>query len=361
MQPLTSIVVSDVTSYKAVVLIRFIRQNYPSVRVIATDHRPTARRFHTRFAHEIRILSVGPEAGTAYAGALAAIVKETGARHLIPVNSREIRVLMENRELFGDSLAYVGDADLYRTLDDKASFAELLSGEGLPMPTDHETLKAPLPLVVKPERGSSSKGVIYIRTEKERAAAIARLGEEAQGHVIQEYIDGEGIGYSGFFVNGQPLKAYAHRRVAEYPVTGGSSVVRERYPYEDAEQLKSLIQRLLAIAPWSGFAMFELKRRGPGDFVFIECNPRIWGSVHQGLADGVNYLAPLLGPTADKTTARPLRTAISPLDLLAFLGYLKSGNFRVIRDVISGLLRIRLDINPLTDPGAYLALFMRGE
>jgi hypothetical protein len=148
--------------------------------------------------------------------------------------------------------------------------------------------------------------------------------------------------------------------VAEWPVSGGSSVVRETYPYEDAAELRALVARVLAAVPWSGFAMFELKRRSPGGFMFIECNPRIWGSIHQGLASGVNYFESLLGPATGLVGNPRVRTELVPLSWLSLAGYLRGGRFDVVRDVASGWSRTALDINPLSDPLGFAALLARG-
>jgi predicted ATP-grasp superfamily ATP-dependent carboligase len=358
----TTVLITDITSYKAAVIARHLRQWHPDVKVLATDHRRFARVIHTRHAPNVIALPCAPEAGEAYAAALGRVIAQTGVDLVIPVNSKEIRVLAHHRRHLGDTLDYMGSNTLYQRLDDKSEFAKLVHEAGLPQPLNYETLDAPLPLVVKPSRGSSSMGVTYLFSEEQRGALKAKLGSAPKGHVIQEFIEGEGIGYSGYFESGKPLVAYAHRRIAEYPATGGSSVLRERYPYDDANQLEAVMRKMLKAAPWSGFAMFELKRRGPGDFIFIECNPRIWGSIHQGLADGANYFAPLLG-AASRTHAAPsgqIRTALLPLNLLAAAGYVRMQKYKPLREMTASFASQRLDINPFSDPLGFAALLMRG-
>jgi predicted ATP-grasp superfamily ATP-dependent carboligase len=357
-----TVLVTDVSSYKAVVAIRHLRRRYSDLRVLATDHRPFVRRVHTRHAPEVHIIKVSPETGEPYATELAHLIREHAVDLLIPVNSKEIRVLVKHRALFGDALSYMGPSELYDELDDKAAFSRLIDRAGLPQPRAYQSLDAPLPLVVKPSRGSSAKGVEYLTTEEERAAFKPVLAASPADFVIQEYVTGEGIGYSGYFENGRPLVTYAHRRVAEYPASGGSSAVRERYPYADLPALEALINRLLEAAPWSGFAMFELKRRAAGDFVFIECNPRIWGSLHQGLADGSDYFAPLLADERPAGIRLPiaLKTSLLPINVLSALGYAKRGGFGKLAEIFLPIRGHRLDINPLTDPLGFLALLMRG-
>jgi predicted ATP-grasp superfamily ATP-dependent carboligase len=359
----TAVVVTDISSYKAVVIARFLKRAYPGLRVIGTDHRPIAKFFRTRWLDAFEPLNVSPKSADAYAAALKAVAHNHGATHLIPVNSSEIRGLMERRAVIGALLDYVGSSDLYRQLDDKQLFAALIDAQGLPQPRARARLdEASLPLVLKPTRGSSAKGLRYIRTEEERAAILVEVGAAPEGYLIQDFVEGEGIGFSGFFRDGHTLVGYAHRRVAEYPVSGGSSAMREAYPYGDAAALEALVARVLNAAPWSGFAMFELKRRGPEDFVFIECNPRIWGSIHQGLADGINYFEPLLGQAAEpaKPARNRIRTELFPLSWMSLLGYSLKGKWSVVADMCRTGLSTRLDINPITDPGGFVALLARG-
>jgi hypothetical protein len=130
----TAVVVTDISSYKAVVIARFLKRAYPGLRVIGTDHRPIAKFFRTRWLDAFEPLNVSPKSADAYAAALKAVAHNHGATHLIPVNSSEIRGLMERRAVIGALLDYVGSSDLYRQLDDKQLFAALIDAQGLPQP-----------------------------------------------------------------------------------------------------------------------------------------------------------------------------------------------------------------------------------
>ncbi|MBK8458555.1 MAG: hypothetical protein IPL47_16715 [Phyllobacteriaceae bacterium] len=109
--------------------------------------------------------------------------------------------------------------------------------------------------------------------------------------------------------------------------------------------------------------MFELKRTDSNNFCFIECNPRIWGSIHQGLMDGVDYFLPLLGPAEVKiqTPEISIKTALFPLNLLAAFGYWRTRQGDRARDILSGFSRQYLDIHPFLDPFGILALLLRGK
>ncbi len=358
-----TILITDITSYKASVIARYIKTHYPSHTIVATDHRNIARWACTKWVDEVVLLSNPPESGTPYVDELLTVSKNSGASLIIPVNSKEMRQLMKNKERFSPALDYWGSAETFETLDDKDAFMTLLRNLGLPHPKSFPSLvEAIAPVVLKPRRGSSSKGVRYLRSPDALAQAITEQGQSGNNCIIQQHVSGEGIGFSGYFADGKIQSGYAHRRIAEWPTTGGSSVVREQYPYNDLDTIRSYVSRIVEATRWSGFAMFEFKRTEAGELYFIECNPRIWGSINQGLECGTNYFATLLGPP-ERTQRAPTqrtRTELAPLSWASFLSYALNRKWRKAREVFLALWSTSYDINPLRDPLGFLALMLRG-
>ncbi len=119
--------------------------------------------------------------------------------------------------------------------------------------------------------------------------------------------------------------------------------------YEDAK-------RIIAATNWSGFCMLELKYN-ENSYVFIETNPRIWGSIGQGLSCGRNYFRGLLGDIDNLAADDKIITYQSPLYLLSFFGNL----FRHTVS-ISEVLKYRKQGIPdvsIFDPFAYIGQFIR--
>lgn len=357
---MTRVLVTDFSSYKSVVLARFIRALYPHVDLLTCDTRAFTRQIRSRHSPRHHVLHARGAGDPAYAGELADLCAREEVDLLIPVNSRELGPLLQRRERFGRALAYWGAAADYEMLHDKARLHGLLADAGVHMPAHYPSIdEAVLPFVAKPPAAASAKGVVYCFTEDDRAGLKARLGAAADSMIFQEYVAGEGVGFSGYFEDGKIRVAHGHRRLAEFPVTGGSSVYRESLTSEsEIAPLRAAVEKILARAPWSGFAMFEFKRTSAGEHVLIECNPRVWGSIHQGLAAGVNYLAPLLGGADLPAASR--NTYLSPLLYLAFAQYLARGRTREIARWLRGAPRNRADISPFTDPMGWAALIGRG-
>ena len=81
--------------------------------------------------------------------------------------------------------------------------------------------------------------------------------------------------------------SFAHKRLREYPATGGASTLRESVRRDD---IRDMALSLLKALDWFGVAMVEFKL-DPRDGIFklMEINPRFWGSLSLAVAAGVNF------------------------------------------------------------------------
>jgi len=105
--------------------------------------------------------------------------------------------------------------------------------------------------------------------------------------LIQEYIPGEGYGFFALFNQGRPRAIFMHKRIREYPITGGPSTVAESI-YDD--ELKRQGLKLLKALKWHGVAMVEFKKDcRDGEFKLMEINPKFWGSLDLATAAGVDF------------------------------------------------------------------------
>jgi predicted ATP-grasp superfamily ATP-dependent carboligase len=123
-------------------------------------------------------------------------------------------------------------------------------------------------------------------TQKRFLKAFKRL--QKYGPVIlQEWIEGIGIGASFIFSRHHKVVAYfGHRRMLECFPDGGPSVVAESYLYPDA--LKNGAKLLKALK-WQGVAMTEFRLGRDGKLYFMELNPRFWGTLPLAIASGVDF------------------------------------------------------------------------
>ena len=147
------------------------------------------------------------------------------------------------------------------------------------------------PAVVKIPRGRGAWGLTYVHTKNELLAAytttLQRFGYRSGVPFIQDYIPGTGYGVSALFNQGEVRALFVHKRLMEYPITGGASVERISTRHAKMEEYAC---RLLTHLKWHGIAMVEFKLdRRTGTPVFLEINPRFWGSLNQAVCAGVDF------------------------------------------------------------------------
>jgi hypothetical protein len=155
----------------------------------------------------------------------------------------------------------------------------------------------PYPCVIKPTSETEAKRVCYAESDADRVRHVASLlaiPAVASGHgvLVQEKIVGTGVGFFALFDHGEPKRIFMHRRLREYPITGGASTAACAY-YD--ETLKDYGVRILRELAWHGVAMVEFKHDPIANrFVLMEINPKFWGSVELALEAGVNFGADLI-------------------------------------------------------------------
>ena len=194
-----------------------------------------------------------------------------------------------------------------RTVDKSQTFT-IADKIGVPTPTTH-ILAEPgelndivdqleYPLVVKPQ--SKTTGVddrpqmMKVTDENyvNNFTELARISEniyDRTGHMplIQEYIPGEGYGVELLCENGDSKAQFMHRRLREYPITGGASTYRESI-YNS--KLEKPAADLLEAMNWTGVAMVEFRLdERDGLPKLMEINGRFWGSLPLAVAAGIEF------------------------------------------------------------------------
>ena len=166
------------------------------------------------------------------------------------------------------------------------------------------------------------------------------------------------MGYSFYCKEGEICDGYGHRRLAEFPASGGSSTYRTSYTDERMVKAASTIVKELN---YTGFAMFEFKLSSNNELYLLEVNPRIWGSVNQGLSNGTNYFRKILGEaeTQTKNSVKSINTYVGPLIYLSFLQYLMKMKWAPVGQFFNNITNSSPDVHLLKDPGAYLSTILR--
>ena len=139
------------------------------------------------------------------------------------------------------------------------------------------------PVVVKGARENGNVG--YANSPEELISQYKKIS--AFSPIIQEYITGGGYGFFALYNHGEARAVFMHRRLREYPVTGGPSALAESI-YDPMLMEQGL--RLLDNLKWHGVAMVEFKKDIlTGRYVLMEINPKFWGSLELAIASGVDF------------------------------------------------------------------------
>jgi protein-tyrosine-phosphatase/predicted ATP-grasp superfamily ATP-dependent carboligase len=146
------------------------------------------------------------------------------------------------------------------------------------------------PVIVKP-RNKAEAAAIKVRYFESLSAlrrALSRDWALATGMLIQEYCAGAGVGIEVLMEHQTPVAIFQHRRLKEFPPSGGVSVVAVSEPVDS--HLAELSVCLLRQLHWNGVAMVEFRHdRSSGRAVLMEVNGRYWGSLALSRLAGLEF------------------------------------------------------------------------
>ncbi|MDH4223605.1 MAG: ATP-grasp domain-containing protein, partial [candidate division Zixibacteria bacterium] len=222
---------------------------------------------------------------------------------LLPVRSTVTPLVAENEEELSRYANFViTSKDSMEIANNKEKTFKFAEKIGIPIPktfyprsmdeVELAVKELSFPVVIKASHGAGSRGVFYVNTHETLFSffnnyfSSSRTGE-TRTSMIQELIWGGGYGFFSIFNQGEPRAIFMHKRIREYPITGGPSTVAESY-YNP--RLKELGLKLLKELKWNGVAMVEFKKDVKDDeFKLMEINPKFWGSLNLAIASGVDF------------------------------------------------------------------------
>lgn len=183
--------------------------------------------------------------------------------------------------------------------DDKRRLIDIAMKTGIPCPETtslsvNETVeqlseRIKYPVVIKYRKGEAlklnpAKRYKIVEDRQTFIEAYSQMHSMQEFPLVQEYISGEGFGVSAVFdKRGEPLEIFCHKRIREYPVTGGPSCFCESI-WDD--KLVDYAIRLLKELNWRGVAMVEFKGDLDSGVFLMEINPRFWGSLPLSILSG---------------------------------------------------------------------------
>ncbi len=325
---------------------------------------PTPPTFLSRHVAHRRVL---PNLEEGFVDALAAVAREVDA--VVPVSTNVVVAVAAERTRFR-SVA-LPPLETIRRANDKIAVLDVARRAGVPVPAHYarEFVRFPAVVKMRDDEGTYLEPVARYRivtTPEELRRAL----DELKNSVVQEWVKGEGYGCGFLAREGDLLAAFCHRRVREFPVSGGPSTMCESVVDGTLVGYARALARELR---WTGVAMAEFKRDSAGGYRLLEINPRFWGSLPLAVRAGINF-PHLLCRMATGESLHPIlryregvRLRFLPIDLRAAMASVRHPELRGKH--VWGFLRDLLDpsvsdgILDLADPrasAAYLLNRLRG-
>ena len=330
------VLVTDAQSRAGLSTIRSLGQK--GIRVAAADHDRVALGFFSRYCAR-RLQYPDP---VRFPGRYAdTILRELRQRHydvVIPLFD-ECLLPLASRKNDVERLArfpYL-DCDGLMPGRDKALTIDIARRVGLRTPitfvvrgsedADRALTACTLPLIVRPRQASGSDGLHRVEFPEALWPTCERVAREFGSVIIQEYIPWGGFTYDVDVLMNRdslPRAVVVCKRLRTYPALAGPTSCGQAVQWPElANMAVSLLQEMR----WYGPAEVEF-RIDPRDGtpVFMEVNPRLWGSLYTGIVAGVDFPCLLyrLAMDGDVAPVTTYRTDVKAryfftLDLLCML------------------------------------------
>lgn len=263
------------------------------VEVGVVSHIPCSISFSSRYC-KYRYHTPNPEKDHSFAQEVLSIVKKDNYDVLLPISYAAVMQLSEIKDELEKYVKIpVADLSSLTLAGHKDETVKIAEKVGVRVPKTYYPLnieearelagKLQYPVVVK---GAEEAGYVgYANSPEELVSRYSSISKYLP--IVQEYIPGEGYGFFALYNHGNPQAIFMHRRIREYPVTGGPSTCAESI-YDP--ELKKCGEAMLDILQWHGVAMVEFKKDSrTGEYVLMEINPKFWGSLDLSIASGVDF------------------------------------------------------------------------
>lgn len=266
-----------------------------------------------------------------YADKLISALEKYARPVLFCTGADTLRTVANNRERFEKYADFtISDLETIDMLNDKELVAKRAEELGLMTPKSYSGVPDEFPVVIKPHCGEKSG----LKAEERYAVAtdvdsynriMDRMRRYDDSPIVQKKITGDGMGACILIdKKGALVNAICHRRVREYPVTGGPSACCDSF-YD--EKMIEQAYRLLRSFSFVGMAMVEFK----GEYI-LEVNPRLWGSYPLTECSDSHFTESYAkisrGENFTPSRYKNVRMHFLLNDALSIIGYLRAGKVK---------------------------------
>ena len=307
------VLVTDASERAALAVIRSLGKK--GVKVVAADATGFNAGFLSKYCARKVTYPSPMENKERFVESLLRLVKSMKLDLLIPITDFTMVPILERREDFEPYVKVAAPPyEVAMKAYDKLQTISIAKRCGVPYPktllvNDEKTLKEMAgefnyPVVIKPRMKvfwRDGKAIMlkvtsinYAYNKEDLLIKYKSLMSKLKGIVpsdfflIQEYVQGVGYGVEVLMDDSSNLVAlFMHKRLREYPVTGGASTLRVSVW---DRRLAKYSMKLLRAMNWNGVAMVEFKLDEKGGCAsLMEVNGRFWGSLPLAINAGVDF------------------------------------------------------------------------
>jgi protein-tyrosine-phosphatase/predicted ATP-grasp superfamily ATP-dependent carboligase len=238
---------------------------------------------------------------TGYYQELNAIIEQENIDTIMPGNDLAMRSLLPHYGALAsrvmltipDPCAVTAVLDKSRTLDVARRCAVTVPQTFDIKSINDLTLKAAtlrFPIVAKPSQAGVKYGLKaqYFNHISELVATFEEDPQFGLDTIFQTFVSGHSVGLSGLMHRGVFVAPFQHRRIQQWPASGGVAVLMESESVDIA--LLDKASDLLNAIKWEGPAMVEFRRDArTGEHFFLEVNGRFWGSLPLAWRCGLDF------------------------------------------------------------------------
>ena len=264
------------------------------IKVTVIDRSPLAQAFYSKYCKRKYLVRFSPDRPDRFIRELKRILRAEQHEVLLPIswyaNYHISRFREELEPYIAIPVASHASMEIAANKDKTMKFAADI-GVDIPRTfapsTEYELQEVvnsiEFPLVIK---GSTGAGhVYYPRNEEELVHYYSKI--KALRPIVQEYVKGIGHGFFALYNRGKCVAFFMHKRLREFPTTGGPSTAAISY---FSKSLMKQGMRILDRLSWHGVAMVEFKRSDvDGKYYLMEINPKFWGSLELAIKAGVDF------------------------------------------------------------------------
>jgi predicted ATP-grasp superfamily ATP-dependent carboligase len=128
----------------------------------------------------------------------------------------------------------------------------------------------------------------YVYSREELRETVDQRLAACGDVLVQQFVAGEGIGFSCFVAGEEMYLPFAWRRIREVDPRGSGSSARQSVPLDS--RISEFARALILGAGFEGIAMVEFKCDATtGQAFLMEINGRPWGSMGLPIACGIDY------------------------------------------------------------------------